>query len=59
MDVRVVQREDLEPGTFVDSDHPDVVAFAQQVTAGLGTDREPAVALFLAVRDGSATTPTS
>lgn len=37
---------------FVDSDHPDVVARAAQVTAGCSTDRERAVALFLHVRDG-------
>ena len=38
----------MEP--LVDSDHPDVVAFAEG--AGGGTDREVAVALFYAVRDG-------
>lgn len=38
--------------TFVDSDHPDVVAFAKEATAGATTDREKAVALFYAVRDG-------
>jgi transglutaminase-like putative cysteine protease len=38
--------------TFVDSDHPDVVAFAQEATAGATTDRDKAVALFYAVRDG-------
>jgi transglutaminase-like putative cysteine protease len=38
--------------TFVDSDHPDVVAFAEEATAGAATDREKAVALFYAVRDG-------
>ena len=37
---------------FVDSDHPDVVAFAEKATAGATTDREKAVALFYAVRDG-------
>jgi len=37
---------------FVDSDHPDVVAFAEEATAGATTDREKAVALFYAVRDG-------
>jgi transglutaminase-like putative cysteine protease len=37
--------------TFVDSDHPDVVAFAKEATAGATTDREKAVALFYAVRD--------
>ncbi len=37
--------------TFVDSDHPAVVAFATRVTEGAATDREKAVALFYAVRD--------
>lgn len=37
---------------FVDSDHPDVIAFAREATAGATTDREKAVALFYAVRDG-------
>ena len=37
---------------FVDSDHPAVVAFAEKATAGATTDREKAVALFYAVRDG-------
>lgn len=36
---------------FLDSDHPDVVAFAKEATAGATTDREKAVALFYAVRD--------
>jgi transglutaminase-like putative cysteine protease len=38
--------------TFVDADHPDVVAFAARATAGASTDRDKAVALFYAVRDG-------
>ena len=37
---------------FIDSDHPDVVGFAKEATAGVPTDREKAVALFYAVRDG-------
>ena len=37
---------------FVESDHPDVVAFAEEATAGATTDRDKAVALFYAVRDG-------
>jgi len=37
---------------FTDSDHPAVVAFAEEVTKGATTDREKAVALFYAVRDG-------
>jgi hypothetical protein len=31
--------------TFVDADHPDVVAFAARATAGASTDRDKAVAL--------------
>lgn len=37
--------------SFVDSDHPDVIAFAEEATKGASTDREKAVALFYAVRD--------
>jgi transglutaminase-like putative cysteine protease len=37
---------------FVEADHPDVIGFAEQATAGATTDREKAVALFYAVRDG-------
>ncbi len=40
----------LAPTAFIDSDHPQVVAFADG--AGEGTPREVAVALFYAVRDG-------
>jgi transglutaminase-like putative cysteine protease len=44
----------LAPTWFLDSDHPDVVEFARRTVADAGatTDRERAVALFLAVRDG-------
>lgn len=38
--------------TFVDAAHPAVVAFAERATAGAISDREKAVALFYAVRDG-------
>ena len=37
---------------FADSDHPDVIAFAEEATKDATTDREKAVALFYAVRDG-------
>lgn len=42
------------PSRFIDSDHPDLVGYAEKVCADAGatTDREKAVALFLAVRDG-------
>ncbi len=43
----------LAPTPFLDRDHPAVVAYAERVSAEADarTDRERAVALFLAVRD--------
>ena len=41
-----------QPATMVDSDHPEVVAFAKSATAGAVGDRERAVQLYYAVRDG-------
>ena len=41
----------LAPTALIDSDHPEVVAFARTHARG-GDDRERAVALTLAVRDG-------
>lgn len=41
----------LAPTSLVDSDHPAVVAFAAQHATG-ATDRERAVSLYYAVRDG-------
>ncbi|RPH60867.1 MAG: transglutaminase family protein [Burkholderiales bacterium] len=41
----------LAPTALIDSDHPDVVAFARRHAVG-ADDRERAVALTLAVRDG-------
>ena len=41
----------LAPTPFIDSDHPQVVAFARAHAHG-ANDRERAVALYLAVRDG-------
>lgn len=41
----------LTPNRFVDSDHPAIVAFAEQHGGGL-QPRAAAVALYLAVRDG-------
>jgi len=41
----------LAPGRFVDSDHPEIVAFARDVCAGASTDRERAARLFRAVRE--------
>lgn len=42
---------DLAPTSFLDSTHPDVVAFAERVTAGAQSDAERARRLFAAVRD--------
>jgi transglutaminase-like putative cysteine protease len=41
----------LAPTALIDSDHPAVQAFAAQHAQG-GDERERAVALFQAVRDG-------
>lgn len=41
----------LAPTALLDSDHPDVVAFARRHAVG-ADERERAVALYLAVRDG-------
>jgi transglutaminase-like putative cysteine protease len=42
----------LEPTEFIDSDHPAVVAYVQEATAGARDDRERVAALFRRVRDG-------
>lgn len=47
-----VTEADLVSTDFIDADHPDVVAFAEDVIAGCVDDRSAAVALFEAVRDG-------
>lgn len=41
----------LAPTVLIDSDNPEVIAFAQKHAVGT-TDRERAVALYYAVRDG-------
>ncbi len=41
----------LQPGRFVDSDHPDVIAFAAEATAGARTQAERASRLFREVRE--------
>ncbi|MCZ2103310.1 MAG: transglutaminase family protein [Comamonadaceae bacterium] len=43
--------EHLQPTAAIDSDHPAVAAFAREHARG-GGERERAVALYLAVRDG-------
>lgn len=47
----MVDQEYLKPTWTIDSDHPEVIAYAERVTAGLSTAREKAVALYYAVRD--------
>jgi transglutaminase-like putative cysteine protease len=42
----------LQATPLVDADHPAVIRFAQETTAGAADDRERAVRLYLAVRDG-------
>jgi len=44
-------KEYLQPARYIDSDHPAVVAFSKKNSSGK-TDRERAVALYYAVRDG-------
>jgi transglutaminase-like putative cysteine protease len=42
----------LQPTFYIDSTHPDVMAFAQKSIGNATTDREKAVNLYYAVRDG-------
>lgn len=42
----------LSPTFYIDSNHPEVVAFAQKSIGNATTDREKAVNLYYAVRDG-------
>ncbi|MDX2204207.1 MAG: transglutaminase domain-containing protein [Hyphomicrobiaceae bacterium] len=44
----------LKPASFLDADHPRVVAFAGEATAGAEGDLARALALYAAVRDGVA-----
>lgn len=47
----MVDEDYLKPTWTIDSDHPEVIAYAQKITQGLTTPREKAVALYYAVRD--------
>lgn len=47
----IALEEYLKPTPTIDSDHPEIIAYAQKVTEGLKTPREKAVALYYAVRD--------
>lgn len=44
-------REYLEPGRFIDSDHPALIEFAERSRGSNRDPREQAVALYYAVRD--------
>lgn len=44
--------EFLSPGDFVDSDHPAIVTFAEKAVEGVRGEKERAIALYRAVRDG-------
>ena len=48
----MTNNEFLSPGRFIDSDSPEIVAFAGKATAGLADTRARAIALYGAVRDG-------
>lgn len=45
-------KEFLQPGRFVDSAHPSIVQFASEHAKG-ANEREKAIALYYAVRDGT------
>jgi len=45
-------REFLSPGATVESEHPDIVAFAETHTDPKATDKENAIRLYYAIRDG-------
>lgn len=42
----------LRPTFFIDSDHPEVIDFAQAHAGASGSPREQAISLYYAVRDG-------
>lgn len=45
-------REYLEPGRFIDSDHPALVEFAEKYRGTSRDPRQQAISLYYAVRDG-------
>lgn len=49
--VEAVAAKYLQAGTYIDSDHPAVIAYAQK-HAGSGSPRDQAVNLYYAIRDG-------
>jgi transglutaminase-like putative cysteine protease len=40
-----------EPSFFIDSDHADIINYAQKITEGIETAQDKVIALFTAVRD--------
>jgi len=44
--------EYLKPGKFIDSDHPDVIEYANKHVGTGTTDTEKTLSLFYAIRDG-------
>ncbi|NRB64331.1 MAG: transglutaminase family protein [Saprospiraceae bacterium] len=41
----------LASGTLINSDHPDIVAFAKRVTEGSVSDQQRAIRIYFAIRD--------
>jgi transglutaminase-like putative cysteine protease len=46
-----VQEQYLAPGSFIDSDSPEVIAFTRAAIGGAAGDRDRVLALYRAVRD--------
>jgi transglutaminase-like putative cysteine protease len=46
-----VEEQYLAPGTFIDSDSPEVIAFTRDAIGGVARDRDRMLALYRAVRD--------
>lgn len=42
----------LQPAQFIDSDHPQIIAFARRTITAASDARQKAVALYAAIRDG-------
>jgi transglutaminase-like putative cysteine protease len=42
----------LKAGVYTNSDHPDVIAYAQEKIQGIETKKEQVIALYYAIRDG-------
>jgi transglutaminase-like putative cysteine protease len=42
----------LTAGVYTNSDHPDVIAYAQEKTQGIESEKDQVIALYYAIRDG-------